>query len=1139
MSTATFTIDNSANASGVSGVAFTANFPANLVIASPSNASTTCVSAIYNATASGSSLSFSDARIGAGQSCVVQVDVTSSSVGSYTLTSSNLSTSAGNVAAASASLTVQNTGLQATAGLSVSTIQPNEVTTLTYTFDASAMGVNVISMNLSETFPTGVVLADAPNFITTCTSMTGTFNGGDTSISLAGGTVNAGASCTASIDIKATSAGGFSLSSTTGLYYESGNFSPITIPTVPPVILNVVLQEVSMVFSSFASPGSSVTLDFEIRNTDRGNDITDLNFTSDLNATLSGLSATSLPSTGFCGAGSTVSGTSTLSFSNISLASEATCNFSVTVLVPANAAPGAYTHNTSTINLTRGSATTINAVSTTLRVFAAPTLTISNSVSNVAAGDTYTSTFTLTNIDSANAATALSFTMDIAQILPSASIQTLPAANSCGSGSSFVQTTSNDSTSIFSVSNASLAAGDNCSFDVVISTPVTAATGDYSFTTSTGSGSVNGSGIPIRPVSSSIHVEAAPSLSMVLSEASIAPGGSYDIQFSLTHSASSIGDVTNGSFSLNLGAVASGMAVSSGGQTDMCGFGSSLSGTTNMLVSGITLQPGDTCQFTVSVSVPNDNSLVGSKTLTVSDLSADLNPLSLTGSSVSANLLITGLTFSQEFVPSVTLPDSTIISRYSIVNASGADAASGLYFTHNFSNVLSSMQITSLPASPCGSMVSGTSNFEFSGGSLAGGSTCTFDVELSVPAGASEGSYVSVTSALSAAVGGNNIAIDAASSSLTVELLTVSITSAEASTTSASSIPISINFSRDVTGFEVSDIGVTNGTAVDFSGSGSDYTANINPSSDGNVVISINAGVANDAIDNTVTNPAAQSLTFTYSSTPIWTIPTVSIGAASASSTNTGPITYTLTYTDADQITLGESAISLNKTGTANATVGVSGSGTNTRTITLSDVTGDGTLGISVASNTARHNSGGSAAAAGPSGTFVVDNTKPTVVITDSVAATIKTPFTATFTFSEPVTGFTLGGITANNAVVTEFSAMSSTVYTALISPSSQGSVTVDVAAGVASDSVGNTNVAASQHSVTYDTVAPTVVISGPTTDTNAAFTATFTFSEPVTGFVAGDILATNAGVGVLSATSTSVYTATITPNGEGAVTID
>lgn len=102
--------------------------------------------------------------------------------------------------------------------------------------------------------------------------------------------------------------------------------------------------------------------------------------------------------------------------------------------------------------------------------------------------------------------------------------------------------------------------------------------------------------------------------------------------------------------------------------------------------------------------------------------------------------------------------------------------------------------------------------------------------------------------------------------------------------------------------------------------------------------------------------------------------PTISISAPSATSTNSGPVTYTITYGGADSVSLVSGNITLNKTGSATGTVSVTGPGTTTRIVTISSINGNGTLGISIASNTASDNAGNNAPSAGPSTAFNVTN---------------------------------------------------------------------------------------------------------------------------------------------------------------------
>ena len=95
---------------------------------------------------------------------------------------------------------------------------------------------------------------------------------------------------------------------------------------------------------------------------------------------------------------------------------------------------------------------------------------------------------------------------------------------------------------------------------------------------------------------------------------------------------------------------------------------------------------------------------------------------------------------------------------------------------------------------------------------------------------------------------------------------TVTIESDITSPTNAASIPITITFSEPVTGFDINDITISNGSSDGFSGSAGYYTLNIIPSSDGEVIVSINADIAFDEAENG--NEAADPFTIETDLTP-------------------------------------------------------------------------------------------------------------------------------------------------------------------------------------------------------------------------------------------------------------------------------
>jgi len=245
-------------------------------------------------------------------------------------------------------------------------------------------------------------------------------------------------------------------------------------------------------------------------------------------------------------------------------------------------------------------------------------------------------------------------------------------------------------------------------------------------------------------------------------------------------------------------------------------------------------------------------------------------------------------------------------------------------------------------------------------------------------------------------------------------------------------------------------------------------------------------------------------------------------------------VVYSLTSTDADP--------QIGGTGVVMVAIGSGGDGAFSQAITGLDPSKEYSF------NTYAINSAGTSY--GAVKMFILDITPPTIAITSDVANPTNAAFTATFTFSEYVTGFDINDITLDNATASDFKIESTVAkstdvvggikFSALITPTTDGEVTIDVAADVATDQATNGNTAATQFSTLYDASSPTVIISSTVANpANGAFTTTFTFSEAVTGFDISDITLANATASDFATTSTSVYTAIITPTTDGAVTID
>jgi len=256
-------------------------------------------------------------------------------------------------------------------------------------------------------------------------------------------------------------------------------------------------------------PGDGVTLDFTIENLDTtGAVAADIAFTDNLDAVVSGLVATVLPATPVCGPGSQISGTSLLTFSGGSVAAGASCTFSVTLLVPANAAAGSHINTTSSLTTELNGRPFVGTPATgTLAVLVVGPVVLTKTFTGgaVRPGDSVTLEFTIENLDpNGFAAADIGFTDNLDAVVPGLVATGLPAANVCGLGSQI------SGTSLLTFSGGSLAAGASCTFSVTLLVPAAAAAGSHINTTSPLTTQLGGSPFVGAPATGTLAVLALP-----------------------------------------------------------------------------------------------------------------------------------------------------------------------------------------------------------------------------------------------------------------------------------------------------------------------------------------------------------------------------------------------------------------------------------------------------------------------------------------------------------------------------------------------------------------------------------------------------------------------------------------------------
>ena len=416
VSTLRFDITNNTS-SPLTGLTFTDNLPAGVTIATPANASTDCFDATLTAPDGGDTITFSGGRVGGAESCIVTVDVTSSTPGVHTNVSGALISGTGSSGTATADLTVVADRPGFSKSFNPSTVSFGERSTLTFTIDNSANSSAAYSLTFTDNLPSGMVVANPANAATSCTGGTLSAVGGSSVISYSGFTgdasVAAGGTCTVTVDVVANSAGALNnisgeLTSTPSQFGGTAQSSGAASATLTATAEDIAL--IKEFLDDPVAPGGTAILEFRIRNLDRGFDATSIAFDDDLEAVLTGLAPNeSLPKAACNGTLDFSSGV--LSLSGGTISTEGECTFNVSLGVPAGASDGAYPNTTSAVTADiNGGSVTGNSATDTLYVSAAPVLTkefldVDSAASDpeVNAGDDVTLRFTVTNPSSSSA----------------------------------------------------------------------------------------------------------------------------------------------------------------------------------------------------------------------------------------------------------------------------------------------------------------------------------------------------------------------------------------------------------------------------------------------------------------------------------------------------------------------------------------------------------------------------------------------------------------------------------------------------------------------------------------------------------------------------------------------------------------
>ena len=368
----------------------------------------------------------------------------------------------------------------------------------------------------------------------------------------------------------------------------------------------------------------------------------------------------------------------------------------------------------------------------------------------------------LLNRDRFDTLTDGTFSLDLDAALTGLVAQNLPV-DPCGAGSTL------SGTSQLTLTGATLPAEGDCTFDLPLVVPPTAAAGRYSLTTSDVSAMRGGAAVDGMAATASLFVGSGLVLTKTFLDDPVAGDGVVQVEYTLTNQGTAT--ATGISFVDPLGAVSEDIAFAP--LAAPCGASSQFARVAlgqdafGAALSNGELAPGASCTFVAPWQLPGGipAGLYPSATLQVS--------ASVAGQVRSAN----GATDTLEIVaaprltldaPAVVTAGQTIGFEYTLTHGANATAdALGVTFSHDIVGQLPGAMVA-LPAIACGAatLTATAGGFDLAGLDLGPDGTCTFTVDVTLPANLAPGNAAFATSPVSATSAG--VAVSSPNASVTI-----------------------------------------------------------------------------------------------------------------------------------------------------------------------------------------------------------------------------------------------------------------------------------------------------------------------------------------------------------------------------------
>ncbi len=704
------TVTNS-NASALTGVGFTNQFPSGLAVAYPTGLTNNCAGTV-SAAAGSNGISLSGATLSAGGQCSLILDVAANIPGLQNDSTSPVSSNEGgpgNIATASIFVSAP---LSITSLFGVGFLGLNSSTSLTFQI-SNPNTLTQTALSFNDQLPVGLSVASPSGLINSCGGSVGlTAN----SISLTSGTVTGNSQCSISLNVAAKTLGvkndfTSAISSKEGGVGDSSS-ATLTVFGSPAL---------SMSFGVSAMPLSGITaLNFLITNPNAFS-LSGLTFTNTFPAGLQ--VAGQAGSANLCnGVLQAVSNSNTIGLTGGTLPPGATCGITMNVQASSTGTKHNVTSAISSIEAGSGNTAWAN-----LTVIGPPRVTTGFSPYSIPLNGVTNLNFQLTNPNGAPLTG-----VGLVDALPTGLlvIASKGFTNTCGG----VMTTSPDATTI-SLSGATLSAAGSCaitfSLQAANSGPLTNATMPV----------ISIEGGTGNSATSTLNVIAPPGMSAAFSPGSFIPGATST--FSVTLSDIGSNTLTGVGFTAVL---PPGMLITAPNELSAACGGTAVAtaGTGLVTLTGATVHSHSSCKVAVRVTAANE----GMYSVVTSPVSSNEGG---TGNTASASITVASPpAVTMKFPMVAAPPNGSVPLLYTVTNPNQSEVLTGISFT----NVLpTGFQIStpnglvgicgggSITASP------GSTTISLAGATLpANGGSCTFTVSLT---GTSTGQFVNTTGPIS------------------------------------------------------------------------------------------------------------------------------------------------------------------------------------------------------------------------------------------------------------------------------------------------------------------------------------------------------------------------------------------------------